>query len=136
MFIDFRKKETNREGNIEDEFVGKNVPTILEKEAEEEYNPHKRCQVSKSTPSKPAGKKETIVRCRPATLIDLFKKLSTGQKEVVCSIGFGSLFKLKLEEFPRDMIRVLCRNFCPKDKVLMIGNHRVQLKPADVAGVF
>ncbi|XP_048491047.1 uncharacterized protein LOC104900092 isoform X1 [Beta vulgaris subsp. vulgaris] len=167
------KKKTNREGNTEDEFVEKDVPTILEEEAEEEYNPHKRCRVSKSTPSKPAGKKktnregnteeeeaeeeynphkrcrvskstpskpagkkETIVRCRPAALINLFKKLSTQQKDAVCSIGFGSLFELKLEEFPRDMIRMLCRNFCPKDKVLMIGNHRVQLKPADVADVF
>ncbi|XP_048495683.1 uncharacterized protein LOC125495066 isoform X2 [Beta vulgaris subsp. vulgaris] len=84
------KKETNREGNTRDEFVGKDVPMILEEdiadlvirrptrskkntlagrdkgplrtcnsqsigEAEEEYNPYKRCRVSKSTPSKPAG---------------------------------------------------------------------------------
>ncbi|XP_010696024.1 uncharacterized protein LOC104908598 [Beta vulgaris subsp. vulgaris] len=83
-------------------------------EAEEEYNPHKRHRVSESTPSKPAGKKKTIVRCRPTTLINLFKKLSTEQKKDVHIIGFGSLFGLKLEEFPRDMIRVLCRNFCPK----------------------
>ncbi|KMS99172.1 hypothetical protein BVRB_2g047300 isoform B [Beta vulgaris subsp. vulgaris] len=53
------KKETNREGNIENVFVGKDVPTILEEEAQEESNPHKRCRVSKSTPSEPGGKKET-----------------------------------------------------------------------------
>ncbi|XP_048493033.1 uncharacterized protein LOC125493607 isoform X4 [Beta vulgaris subsp. vulgaris] len=56
-------------GSKGDESVGKDVPNREGRdkgplrtcnsqsigEAEEEYNPHKRCRVSESTPSKPAG---------------------------------------------------------------------------------
>lgn len=52
------------------------------------------------------------------------------------NIGFGGLLHLELVEFPRDMVRILCRNFLPGSHVLRIGKHDVQLTAADVHDVF
>lgn len=77
-----------------------------------------------------------VPRCQPSSLFRIKQRLTDKQRAAIVELGFGGLLFLNIEEFPRDMLRILCRSFLPQSRVLLIGEHRVQLTAFDVYDVF
>ncbi|XP_021753954.1 uncharacterized protein LOC110719346 [Chenopodium quinoa] len=80
---------------------------------------------------------EVVVRCRPAGVVQFMKKTTDKQKTAIESIGFGSLASIKLQIFPRQMIRWLCEHFDAKSCSFKLPSGQTyKLTAVDVHDVF